>query len=86
MDNPLDAHNLSDDSKENDVVPVNRGTGIRPNVISQAKGKRMAANAFNLGNKFIYESLGTDWIILCNVRSDNSQIVLDPRREFELHP
>ena len=60
MDDPLDAHNFSDDSEENDVISVNRSTGIRSNVGSQTKGERMAANAFNLGYKFIYKTLGTN--------------------------
>ncbi len=85
MDHPLHADHLSDYPEENDVISVNASTCIRPNVKSQAKAERLAGNAFNLGYKFLQECHGADWIMLCNVRPNNTEIVLDPRREFKLH-
>lgn len=59
MDNPLHANHLSDYPKENDIVSVNGNTCIRSDVRSQAKAERPAGNAFNLGDEFVQERLGT---------------------------
>jgi hypothetical protein len=85
MYDPLNTHDFAYDSKENEVIVVDRSPRLSSDIGPEAVGKRVLADAFYLSDKFVDESPCPDWIVQGDIFADIAQITFNAWSEFQSH-